>query len=147
MFWFVCEVTWVDSWREVWCLLLQLSILQFTLEGQDFNMCPLAKQLQHNFSFSTNCFFSYKGFDKNWSQEPSIWSSEQNQHFISWDSSWLILFALIWFLGRYGWSTNRIFVIELNFSTTSFQIVQVKQNCFSLKLYLNDFYKENLSNG
>ena len=118
MFWFVCVVVWVDSWREVWCLLLQLGILQLTLEGQDFNICPLAKQFQHNFSFSTNLLFSCKGFDKNWLQEPSLWSSEQNLHFISWNSSWLILFDLIWSLGQYGWSIDIIFAIGLNSSLT-----------------------------
>ena len=131
MFWFFCIVILVDSWREVWCLFLQLGMRQFTIEEQEFNICPSAKHFQHNFSFSTDCFFSNKGFDENWSQAPSLWSSEQNQHFISRDSSWLILFDLIWSLGRYGWSIDRIFAIGLNCSLKAHS--QVWDNFWQLK--------------
>lgn len=47
-------------------ILLQLGIVQFTLEWQEFNMCTLVNQSQRHVSFSTNCFFySNNGFDKN----------------------------------------------------------------------------------
>ena len=36
MFWFAYVVIWVEMWIEEWCLLLQLGVLQFILEGQDF---------------------------------------------------------------------------------------------------------------
>ena len=93
VFWFSCVVIWVELWREKRCLLLQSGILQFLLEGQNFLISSFTKQFQHNFSFSTIFsfflfFFSDKGFDKNCAQEPSLWSSEQKQQFISWDSSW-----------------------------------------------------------
>ena len=38
-------------------ILLQLGIVQFTLEWQEFNMCTLVNQSQRHVSFSTNCFF------------------------------------------------------------------------------------------
>ena len=82
VFWIACVVIWINTWREVWCILSQLGILQFTLEEHDFSICPLSKQFQDNFSFSTNRFISNKGFDKICSQEPSLGLSEQNQYFI-----------------------------------------------------------------